>query len=144
MTDDDRCLVIERDTMTGWEKHLINMAENPWADTFTREQAEASVAWREKHITRRYSYEILPVTAWLLDITTGDHHDLFMKALASGLSESDLVSHEPPRVCVRKDGQPGGQVWAYTRKGASSPPPWLVSLCEYFEAEGFEAGIRRP
>ena len=144
MPDTDRCLVIERDTMTGWEKRLNNMAEHPWGDTFTREEAEACVAWREKNITRRYGYEILPVTAWLLDITTGDHHDLFMRALGTGLSETSLVSHEPPRVCARKDEKPGGQVWAYTRRGVTSPPEWLVRLCAYFEAEGFEAGIRRP
>lgn len=143
-TTEDRCLVIERDNMTGWEKRLGNMAQSPWADTFTREEAEASVDWRKKHITSKYSYEIVPVTGWMLDITTGDHHDLFMRALGTGLSEQDMVSHEPPRVCVPPDGRAGGQVWAYTRRGVNSPPAWLVKLCEYFENEGFEAGIRRP
>jgi hypothetical protein len=141
-TTDERCLVIEHDGMTGAERRLDNMAEEPWGDTFSREQAEATVDWRKKHITSKYSYEIRPVTAWLLDITTGTHHELFMKALGSGFEEHDPFS--PPRVCVRKDGKPGGQVWAYTREGVDSPPEWLVNLCGYFESAGYEAGIRRP
>lgn len=141
-TTEDRCLVIERDNMTGWEKRLDNMARDPWADTFTREEAEASVDWRKKNITGRYSYEIRPVTAWLLDITTGDQHDLFMKALGTGIEDDNLIGQ--PRVCVPPEGRAGGQVWAYTRRGVNSPPAWLVKLCEYFENAGHEAGIRRP
>lgn len=143
-TTEDRCLVIKRDNMTGWKKRLDNMAQSPWADTFTREEAEKSVDWRKKNITSRYSYEIVPVTGWLLDIAAGEQHDLFMMALGAGLAESRLGSHEPPRVCVKPDGQPGGEVWAYTRRGVSSPPEWLVKLCGFFEAAGYEAGIRRP
>lgn len=145
-TTTERCIVIERDNMTGAEKRLNNMAEDPWGDTFTREEAEASVEWRRKHITSRYSYEIRPVTGWMLDITTGTHHDLFMAALGTDFREEDPF--EPPRVCMRRDEAgseaSGGQVWAYTRRGVNSPPAWLVSLCEFFENEGYEAGIRRP
>jgi hypothetical protein len=140
--ESERCLVIERDNMTGAERRLDNMGEDPWGDTFTREQAEATVKWRQEHIVSRYGYEIRPVTTWLLDITTGEQHELFMKALGASFREEDPF--DSPRVCVRKDGKPGGQVWAYTRKGVNSPPAWLVSLCEFFENEGYEASIRRP
>lgn len=142
MTDTDRCLVIEHDNMTGAERRLDNMGETPWGDTFTRDEAEATVELRKAIITGRYRYEIRPVTAWLLDITTGDQHELFMKALGTSFQEEDPF--ESPRVCVRPDGNPGGHVWAYTRKGLNSPPAWLVSLCEFFENDGYEAGIRRP
>jgi len=138
----ERCLVIEQDRMTGATRRLDNMTQEPWGDSFTREEAEESVASRQKIITSRYQYEIRPVTVWMLDITSGDQHELFMKALDSGLCEEDPF--EPPRACVRKDGKPGAQVWAYTRKGVTSPPAWLVSLCELFENEGYEASIRRP
>lgn len=144
ITTDDRCLVIEHDNMTGWDKRLDNMARDPWGDTFSREEAKESVAWRKANITGRYSYEIVPVTAWLLDITAGDHHDLFMMAIGSGLGETKLVCNDPPTVWVKPDGQPGGHVWAYTRRGVNSPPEWLVKLCEIFENAGYEAGIRRP
>lgn len=142
MADDDRCLVIECDNMTGAERRLDNMAHDPWGDTFTRAEAEATVSWRRKNITNRYGYEVRPVTAWLLDITTGDHHDLFMRALGTHFREEDPST--TTRVCVRPDGKPGGHVWAYTRKGVTSPPEWLVRLCGYFEDEGFNAGVRRP
>lgn len=142
MSADERCLVIEQDRMTGAIRRLNNLAVDPWGDTFTREQAEASVAWLEKNITNRYGYEIRPVTVWMLDITTGDQHELFMKVIGSKFHENDPFV--PPRACVRKDGQPGAQVWAYTRRGVSSPPAWLVSLCGVLENDGYEASIRRP
>jgi hypothetical protein len=59
--------VIETDTMTGWKQYLNNMSTDPWSGTFTREQAEASVKWREENITRRYSYRIVPVEAHMTD-----------------------------------------------------------------------------
>lgn len=139
---DERCLVIEQDRMTGATRRLDNMAQDPWGDTFTREQAEEAVDWRKKNITSRYGYEIRPVTVWLLDITSGDQHELFMKVIGSEFHEEDPF--EPPRACIRKDGKPGAQVWAYTRLGVANPPKWLVSLCGVLENDGYEASIRRP
>jgi hypothetical protein len=57
--------VIETDTMTGWRQYLNNMKTSPWTGTFTREEAEASVKWREENITRRYAYKIVPVEPWM-------------------------------------------------------------------------------
>jgi hypothetical protein len=130
---EERCLVIERDNNTGATRRLDNMATDPWGDTFTRPEAEASVKWREEHISRKYSYEIRPVTGWVLEIGPGVHHDLFMAALNTKFREED--PYESPTVRVRPDGKPGGQVWAYTRKGVSHPPAWLVGLCAFFEDE---------
>jgi hypothetical protein len=59
--------VIETDNTTGCRKYLDNMSESPWSATFTREQAEASVAWREKNITRRYAYRIVAVEPYMTD-----------------------------------------------------------------------------
>lgn len=59
--------VIELDTMTGWRQYLNNMSGEHWTGTFTRKEAEASVKWREENITRRYSYEIVPVEPWMTD-----------------------------------------------------------------------------
>jgi hypothetical protein len=59
--------VIETDGMTGWDRYLDNMTTSPWTGTFTREQAEAAVDWREKNITRRYSYKIVPVQPYMTD-----------------------------------------------------------------------------
>lgn len=68
MTDAEaRFKVVETDSMTGWDRYLDNMSESPWSGTFTREQAEASVKWREEHITRRYSYRIVPVEPHMTD-----------------------------------------------------------------------------
>ena len=143
---DERCIVIEHDGMTGNKRRLDNMASSPWADTFTRAEADEMVAWRKANITSKYSYEIRPVIAWCLDIEDGVHHDLFMAALGTDFREEDPF--DPPRVCVRRNELghevPGGLVWAYTRKGTSSPPEWLVSLCAFFEDQGLKAGIRRP
>lgn len=135
MADGDRFLVIETDTMTGWKRRKGRAVSRPEAD-------DSAAQWR-KVSDGRYRFDIEPVVAWLLDITKGDHHDLFMMAMGSGLVETDLASHDVPTVWL-KEGEPGGQVWAYTRKGATSPPEWLVKLCEIFEAAGYEAGIRRP
>lgn len=59
--------VIETDTMTGWREYLKNMSTIPWTGTFTRNQAEATVKWREEHITRRYAYRIVPVEPHMTD-----------------------------------------------------------------------------
>lgn len=68
MTDTEaRFKVIETDTMTGWKWYLDNMQTDPWSGTFTREQAEASVKWREENITRRYAYKIVPVEPYMTD-----------------------------------------------------------------------------
>lgn len=64
---EDRFKLIEVDRMTGWERYLDNMDTEPWAGTFTREQAEASVKWREEHITGRYGYRIVPVEPHMTD-----------------------------------------------------------------------------
>jgi hypothetical protein len=64
---EDRFKVIETDTMTGWKQYLDNMSTEPWSGTFAREQAEASVKWREENITRRYSYRIVPVGPHMTD-----------------------------------------------------------------------------
>lgn len=55
---DDIVRVIEIDTMTGAERPLDNYKNKPWTETFTRAQAEESVAWRRKNITARYGYRI--------------------------------------------------------------------------------------
>lgn len=142
MAAEDRYRVIERDGMTGNERCLDNMAADPWGDTFTLEQAKATVAWRMKHISGRYGYEIRAVTVWRLDIEGAEHHDLFMMAVGKPGEEDPF---EVTRVCVRDDGKPGGQVWGYTRKGTTSPPEWLVKLAAFFEDEkGLKAGIARP
>lgn len=60
-----RFKLIEVDRMTGWERYLDNMQAGPWSGTFTREEAEASVKWREENITRRYSYRIAPVKPYM-------------------------------------------------------------------------------
>jgi hypothetical protein len=62
-----RFKVIETDTMTGWCEYLNNMSTDPWSGTFTREEAEASVKWREENITRRYAYKIVPVEPHMTD-----------------------------------------------------------------------------
>jgi hypothetical protein len=69
MTDEAeaRFKVVETDRMTGWDRYLDNMDENPWTRTFTREQAEVSVKWREKNITGRYGYKIVPVEPHMTD-----------------------------------------------------------------------------
>jgi hypothetical protein len=59
--------VIETDTMTGWKQYLHNMSTSPWSGTFTREEAEKSVKWREENITRRYAYQIVPVEPHMMD-----------------------------------------------------------------------------
>jgi hypothetical protein len=59
--------LIEVDRMTGWERYLDNMQADPWSGTFTREQAEASVKWREEHIVGRYGYRIVPVEPHMTD-----------------------------------------------------------------------------
>jgi hypothetical protein len=51
--------VIERDPY-GNERELANTATPVWTSVFTKEQAEACVAWREANITRKYWYEIVP------------------------------------------------------------------------------------
>jgi hypothetical protein len=66
-TAEARFKVIETDNMTGWERYLDNMSATPWSATFTREEAEASVRWREEHITGRYSYRIVPVEPHMTD-----------------------------------------------------------------------------
>lgn len=62
-----RFKVIETDVMTGGKRYLDNMSESPWSGTFTRDQAEASVRWREENITRRYAYAIVPVEPYMTD-----------------------------------------------------------------------------
>jgi hypothetical protein len=62
-----RFKVTETDRMTGWDRHLDNMKTTPWSGTFTREEAEASVKWREEHITGRYAYKIVPVEPHMTD-----------------------------------------------------------------------------
>jgi hypothetical protein len=64
---DDAFRVIETDTTTGWDQYLSNMSTSPWSDSFTREQAEASVKWREENITRRYAYKIVAAEPWMSD-----------------------------------------------------------------------------
>jgi hypothetical protein len=51
--------LIETDTMTGAERYISAVV--------TREQAEATVKWREDHITRRYAYRIVDVQPWMTD-----------------------------------------------------------------------------
>jgi hypothetical protein len=68
--------VIEHDTMTGWDEYLNNMGSSPWTGTFTREQAEACVDWREKNIARRYRYEIVPAQPYMTDAAAArERHD---------------------------------------------------------------------
>lgn len=71
MTDDGeqagQFKLIEVDRMTGWERYLDNMQADPWSGTFTREEAEASVKWREEHIVGRYGYRIVPVEPHMTD-----------------------------------------------------------------------------
>lgn len=75
-TGEPQFKVVETDTMTGWKKYLDNMKHSPWRGTFTREEAEASVKWREEHITRRYAYEIIPVQPWMTDNNAArDRHE---------------------------------------------------------------------
>jgi len=59
--------VIEVDRMTGWERYLSNMSTDPWSGTFTREQAEASVKWREENIVSRYGYRIVSLEPHMTD-----------------------------------------------------------------------------
>lgn len=59
--------VIETDTMTGWKQYLNNMKTSPWTGTFTREEADAAVKWREENITRRYAYRVVPVQPHMTD-----------------------------------------------------------------------------
>lgn len=63
----DHFKVIEVDRMTGWERYLDNMGTEPWTGTFSREDAEASVKWRQEHITGRYGYRIVPVEPHMTD-----------------------------------------------------------------------------
>lgn len=146
-----RYLVIQTDRMTGWEARLDNFSTSPWGDTFAREEAEKSVGWRKAHIDSRYGYEIRDVTVWCLDIIAPDagpadasavHYALFMEALGTEYRETDPF--DSTKVMMRADGKPGGQVWAYTRRGVTSPPEWLVKLCAHFEDRGYDAGIARP
>ena len=51
--------VIERDPY-GNVRELSNQSTNPWTGTFTKDQAERTVKWREEHISRKYRYEIVP------------------------------------------------------------------------------------
>lgn len=139
---EELCLIIERDNMTGWTRRLDNTSASPWGDTFTRAEAEASVAWRKAHISGRYTYEVRPVTAWRLDIEGREHIELATMASDTGLLQNDPDG--PPIVCIRDDGKPGAQIWAYTRRGETSPPAWLVQLCAAFEDAGLTAGIARP
>lgn len=68
--------VIEVDTMTGWKQYLDNMTASPWTGTFTREEADACVQWREANITRRYAYKIVPVEPYMTDNTAArERHD---------------------------------------------------------------------
>lgn len=62
-----RVKVVETDRMTGWDRYLDNMKTTPWSGTFTREEADASVKWREEHITRRYAYTIVPLEPYMTD-----------------------------------------------------------------------------
>lgn len=71
MTDDGeqagQFKLIEVDRMTGWERYLDNMNTDPWSGTFTREEDEASVKWREEHIVGRYGYRVVPVEPHMTD-----------------------------------------------------------------------------
>ena len=59
--------VIETDTMTGWDRYLDNMKTTPWTGTFTRDEADAAVKWREENITRRYAYKVASVQPHMTD-----------------------------------------------------------------------------
>ena len=59
MTAPELYKVIERDPY-GNARELHNMSADPWTCTFTLEQAQAAVEWREKNISRKYWYEIVP------------------------------------------------------------------------------------
>ena len=50
--------IIEVDRLTGNERDLTNYSTEPWTEGFTKEQAEAQVAERERTITARYGYRI--------------------------------------------------------------------------------------
>lgn len=67
MEAEPRFKVLEHDNMTGWDRYLDNMAARPWSGTFTWQAAEESVAWREKNITARYSYKIVPLEPYMTD-----------------------------------------------------------------------------
>jgi hypothetical protein len=56
--------VLETDNATGEQRYVVNMAA-PYSASFTREQAERAVAWREENITGRYRYEIVAVEPWM-------------------------------------------------------------------------------
>jgi hypothetical protein len=43
----------------GQTRELLNTSTTPPTGTFTRARAEATVAWREAHLSRRYTYEIV-------------------------------------------------------------------------------------
>jgi hypothetical protein len=58
--------VLETDNATGEQRYVVNMGAT-YSGSFTREQAERAVAWREKNITGRYRYEIVPVEPWMSD-----------------------------------------------------------------------------
>lgn len=59
--------VIENDGMTGARRYLDNMRHSPWRATFTRDEADACVAWRKANITSKYWYEIVPLQPWMTD-----------------------------------------------------------------------------
>jgi hypothetical protein len=56
--------VLETDNATGEQRYVVNMAA-PYSTSFTREQAERAVAWREKNVIGRYTYEIVAVEPWM-------------------------------------------------------------------------------
>lgn len=59
--------VIETDRMTGWDRYLDNMKTSPWSGTFTRDEADACVDWRQKNITGRYGYKVVAVEPYMTD-----------------------------------------------------------------------------
>jgi hypothetical protein len=67
--------VLETDHATGEERYVVNMAA-PYSPSFTREQAEAAVAWREKNVIGRYGYRIVPVAPHMTDAALArERHD---------------------------------------------------------------------
>lgn len=51
--------VVEFDHMTNASRALDNYDNDPWTKTFTRTQADETVAWREKDIVNRYYYRLV-------------------------------------------------------------------------------------
>ena len=58
--------IIETDHATGEERYVVNMAA-PYSASFTPEQAEAAVAWREKNVAGRYGYRVVPLEPHMTD-----------------------------------------------------------------------------